>query len=349
MTELVDMQTIKQKLEFHGFTDDVLSEYELKVIDVHPIREVLHLKTTIGDFVLKKFKLSKDELLYSLAALRHIKQKGFLVPDILTARNGELFIEKNGMKYFIMEWINGREIRYSDKKSLRLATQSLAFFHRATHGFSPPYCPGKSQWGTWEVHFKERIKEMLEWKDVAQKEETLFNQLYAKQADQWIEEALFALDFLSNSRYQEISLIEHDLQGFCHHDLAYHNILITDANQIALVDFDYAISDIRTHDLASLILRNMREKDWVWDLETALFIIKNYFKVAQPYEGEERLIHAILRFPQYFYESGYFYFVEKSTNIERLETRLLRWEKQHESRKRFFQQFEKSARHLLKH
>jgi CotS family spore coat protein len=343
------MQNIKQTLELHGFTNDVLLDYNLKVIDVLPIREVLELKTTTGDFVIKKFKLSKDELFYSLAAMRHIKQKGFPVPNIIPACSGELFIEKNGMKYFVMECLKGQEIRYSDKNCLSLATQSLAFFHRATHGFAPPYCPGKSQWGTWKVHFKDRIKEMLEWKDAAQKEDTLFCEMYAKQVDHWIEEALYAIDLLSNSRYQEISLIEHDLRGFCHHDLAYHNILITDENRIALVDFDYAISDIRTHDLASLILRNMKETKWDWDLEKALFIIKNYFKVAQPYVGEERLIHAMLRFPQYFYESGYFYFVEKSTNIERLETRLIGWEKHQKSRERFLKKFEKSARHFLKH
>ncbi len=345
----MEKKTIKQKLENHGFTNDALLEYDLKIMDVLPMREVLHLKTKTGDYVLKKFKLSKNELYYTLAALRHIKQKGFPVPEIIPASNGEMFIEKNGMIYFLMEFLNGREIRFNDKNSLRLATQSLAGFHKKTHGFSPPNCPGKLQFGKWVVHFKERMKEMLEWTEIAQKGETKFEQMYAKQADRWIEEALYAVDLLSNSSYQEISLIEQDLQGFCHHDLEYHNILKTDANQIALVDFDYAISDIRTHDLASLILRNMRGKDWEWDLEKALFILKNYYNAAQPYEGEERLIHAMLRFPQYFYESGYFYFVEKYSNIERLENRLVGWEKQQEIRERFLQQFENSARHILKH
>ncbi|MFK4997351.1 phosphotransferase [Bacillus sp. N9] len=143
----------------------------------------------------------------------------------------------------------------------------------------------------------------------SRKRKTMFDQMYTKQAKHWIKEALHAVDLLSRSHYEEISLIERDLQGFCHHDLAYHNILITEQKEIALIDFDYAISDIRTHDVASLILRNMRVTKW--DLEKALFIIKNYYKVAEPYEGEERLIHAMLRFPQDFYELGHFYYVEK--------------------------------------
>lgn len=342
----MDKKKINQMLELYGFTHDVLVEYDMKVLDILPMRKVLRLKTATGDFVLKKFKLSKEELLYSFAAMKHVKQKGFPVPDIILSRNGEMFIENNGMNYFMMEWLIGREIKYSDQNDLRFATQSLATFHRKTHGFTHPYCPGKVQWGTWIGHFTERIKEMREWKSTAGKEETLFDKIYVKHADYWIEEALYAVDLLSNSRYQQISLLEQDLQGFCHHDLANHNILINDENQIALIDFDYAISDIRTHDVASLILRNMKESDW--HLQRALFIVKNYYEVSQPYEGEERLIHAMLRFPQDFYELSRFYYVEKRTDVQKLQTRLLGWVKQQENRKRFLQQFERSAKHLLK-
>lgn len=332
-------------LEQYGFNNDILSEYDITVLNALSMRKVLHLKTTVGDFVLKKSKLSAEELLFSFAALNHVKKKGIHVPSIIPTRSGELFIEKNGIKYFMMDLLKGREIQYAKKHDLCLATQNIAMFHQATHGFSPPYCPGKSQWGTWEGHFKERILEMREWKDLAENGGTLFDQIYAKQAEHWIEEALYAVDLLTNSRYQEISVLEKNLQGFCHHDLANHNILITDEDQIAMIDFDYTISDIRTHDLSSLILRNMKESQW--DLEIALFILENYYEVVKPYKGEERLIHAMLRFPQDFYELGRFYYVEKRSNIEKLETRLYKWGEQQENRQIFFRQFEKSAGQIL--
>lgn len=332
-------------LEQYGFINDILLEFDITVLRVLPMRKVLHLKTTVGDFVLKKSKLSAEELLFSFAALNHVKKKGIHVPGIIPTRSGELFIEKKGVKYFMMDWLNGREVQYANKHDLLLATQSIAMFHQATHGFSPPYCPGKSQWGTWEGHFKERILEMREWKDLAKNGGTFFDLMYAKQADHWIEEALCAVNLLTKSRYQEISAIEQNFQGFCHHDLANHNILLKDDDQIAIIDFDYAISDIRTHDLSSLILRNMKESQW--DLEIALFILKNYYQVVKPYKGEERLIHAMLRFPQDFYELGRFYYVEKRSNIEKLETRLDKWGEQQENRQDFFQQFEKSAGQIL--
>lgn len=342
---MVERKSIK-RLEQFGFIHDTLLEYDITVLDVLPMRKVLHLKTAEGDFILKKSKLSTEELQFSFAAMMHVKQKGGNVPNIIPACNGDLLIEKNGMKYFMMEWLKGREIQYSKKRDLRLATQSLAMFHKATQGFSPPNSPGKSQWGKWPDHFLERIDEMREWEKLAKEGRTKFDQMYTEQVRHSIEEAVNAVDLLSKSRYEEISLIERDLQGFCHHDLAHHNILKTDKNQIALIDFDYAISDIRTHDLASLILRNMKETNW--DLEKALFIVKNYYEVAEPYEGEERLIQAMLRFPQDFYQLGRFYYVQKYDNIEKLETRLRRWGEQRENRQRFLRHFEKSAGHLLK-
>ncbi|PLT35489.1 CotS family spore coat protein [Bacillus sp. V5-8f] len=339
-------QIIKQELELNGFTYDVLSEYNMEVIDAHQLRKVLRLQTTTGDFVLKKFKLSQKELLYSFAAMSHVKQKGFPVPEVIPNRSGELFVQSNNSHSFMMELLEGREIQYSDKNDLSRTVQSLAIFHEATRGFQPPYCPGKTQWGTWKGHFIERIKEMQIWKAASEKQETIFDQMYAKHVDFAIKEALFAVRLLSNSRYQEISLYEKKLNGFCHHDLANHNILISDSQQIALIDFDYAISDIRTHDIASLILRNM--KDSCWDLEKALFILKTYYGATPPHDGEERLIHAMIRFPQDFYELARFYYVEKRNNIQKLETRLIGWLKQQENRKSFLQKFETSAAKLLK-
>ena len=64
-----------------------------------PMEEVTILKRS-GDYVLKKFELSKNELYYTFAALRHIKQKGFPVPEIIPTHDGDLFIEKNGMILF---------------------------------------------------------------------------------------------------------------------------------------------------------------------------------------------------------------------------------------------------------
>jgi CotS family spore coat protein len=343
----MDEQKNLQLLDDYGFTRELLMEYDITIDDVVQMRTVLGLKTSSGDMILKKFKFTTEELLYSLAAMRYVRQKGFNVPELIPTRKGEWFVEKNGMKFFLMEWIKGQlSEEKPNEQHLSLVTKGIANFHRLTHGFKPPFCSGKSQWGKWSEHFNERMDNMREWEELAKNGNTRFDQMYAELVRHAIEEGLHAVDLLSRSSYKDITCIEQDLQGFCHHDLAHHNILITDQNQTALIDFDYAISDIRTHDLASFILRNMRLTKW--DMEKALFILKNYFEVAEPYDGEERIIHAMLRFPQDFFELGHFFYVEKRSTIDRLESRLRKWRRQQEKRNLFLQQFEDKAGYLLK-
>ncbi|MFK4997350.1 hypothetical protein ACI2OX_06565 [Bacillus sp. N9] len=74
----MDEQKIIQTLSDYGFTPDAFVEYDIKILDVKPLFSVLQLKTAAGDFVLKKFKFTAEELNYSLAAMRHVKRKGFL-------------------------------------------------------------------------------------------------------------------------------------------------------------------------------------------------------------------------------------------------------------------------------
>jgi len=338
--------TVSQVLDLCGFPPGVLDHYDLEVPAAQPVRKVVRLRSPSGDWALKRFKLTTEELSFSLAAMKHLRARGFAVPKILPARDGRGFVEmEDGIKYFVMEWLNGRESSYGHVLDLALAARGLALFHQSTRGFSPPPCPGKEQWGTWTGHFLERIEELREWTVLAEQGGTPFDHMFAAEAAYGIQEASRAVELLLASPYEEISRLERSWQGFCHHDYAHHNVLITREKQISLIDFDYAICDIRAHDLASLILRNMKSSKW--DMRTALFIIKSYFENAAPHPGEERLLHAMMRFPQDLYESGYFRYVEKNRPIEFLEGRMKKWKEQKDWRERVLRDFEEGARHVL--
>jgi CotS family spore coat protein len=339
--------TISQVLDLCGFAADVLDGYDLDLVRAVPVRKVVRLQTPAGDLALKKFKLSREELGFSLAAMRHLTERGFLVPGVIRTRDGEEFVERDGVKYFVMEWLDGRESEYSHVLDLALSSRGLARFHEAAQGFEPPHCPGKKQWGTWTGHFLERIEELRAWTVLAEQGGTLFDRMFAEESAYCIQEASRAVELLLSSRYEEISKLEHEQRGFCHHDYAHHNVLIRPDKEIGLIDFDYAICDIRAHDLASLILRNM--KSVKWDARTAYFIVKSYFEVATPHSGEERLLHAMMRFPQEIYEAGYFQYVEKNRPADFLETRLRKWCEVKERRERMLHEFEDGARYVLKY
>ncbi|ASS74923.1 hypothetical protein CIG75_07960 [Tumebacillus algifaecis] len=343
----MDELTTSQVLDLCGFAPDVLSLYEVEVKKAQPVRKVVRFTAPQGEYALKKFNLSAEELRFSLAAMEHVKEKGFPVPGVLKSREGELFVERDGAKYFVMEWLEGRESKYAHVLDLALAARGLARFHLAAQGFEPPFCAGKVQWGTWMGHFLERIEEMRDWTVLAEQGGSVFDRMFAEQVAYCIQEASRSVELLLSSRYEEITKLEWGLKGFCHHDYAHHNVLITADKNISLIDFDYALCDIRAHDLASLLLRNM--KSVKWDSRTAYFIIKSYFEEVRPHDGEERLLHAMMRFPQDFYEAGYFHYVTKNRPPDHLEGKLRKWSEQRERRERFLNEFETGARYVLKY
>ncbi|KEO82738.1 CotS family spore coat protein [Tumebacillus flagellatus] len=349
---MAERTTISQALEECGFAPDVLDAYGFDVYKAESVRKVVRLDTSLGVLALKKFKFTDGELDYSLAAMQHVKEQSFDVPGLIPTRDGALYVKQDDVKYFVMEWLQGRESRYSHIYDLTLAARGLADFHRATRGFHPPPTAasiGKEQWGSWTGHFLERMEELRSWQVLAEQGGTPFDNMYADAAAYGITEASRAVELLLSSRYEEISKEEQEWQGFCHHDYAHHNVLITGEHAkpgIAIIDFDYSISDIRAHDLASLILRNMKSDKW--DARTAFFILKSYYERAEPHPGEERLVHAMLRFPQDLYEVARYQFVEKNRPADVLESRLRKWEQQRQRRERFFREFEEGARYVLK-
>jgi CotS family spore coat protein len=343
----MEQLTISQVLDLCGFWPEVLAEYDLEVLRATPVRKVVRLTTSQGDLALKKFKLSTTELQFSLAAMRHVKERGFPVPSVIPTADGREYVEQGGIKYFVMEWLNGRESDYGYVLDLANAARGLARFHEATHGFVAPPCDGKVQWGTWTGHFLDRIEELRDWQVQAEQGGTPFDRMFAEEVAYGIQEAARAVELLHASRYEEISKREQEQQGFCHHDYAHHNVLITPKQQVSLIDFDYVICDIRAHDLASLILRNM--KSVKWDARTAYFIVKSYFEATAPQEGEERLLHAMMRFPQDLYEAGYFQYVERNRPVDVLENRLRKWGAMRKSRERVLREFEEGTRYVLKY
>ena len=98
-------------------------------------------------------------------------------------------------------------------------------------------------------------------------------------------------------------------RGFCHHDYANHNVLIDKNDELNIIDFDYCLLDTHIHDLASLLIRCM--KDGNWSNDKAQLVLNSYSKTHSLYEEELKLIKGFIRFPQGFWQIGLQYYWEQ--------------------------------------
>jgi CotS family spore coat protein len=302
---------------------EFLGEYDLdvklfeamgfKVKQIIPVRSVYRIVTDKGFFCLKRLKFPMEDMNFIFAALEHLKEKGFSnVFSIVKQENGDDFINFKGDKYFLTEWIDGRECDFLNPMDLDAAIEVLASLHNAAEGFDPAVCPpGRCWYGRWPENFSSRIEEMKLIKEqvLAKPEKSEIDGIYLDYVDMCIGDGEEALRILNKTGYMDISGEAARKRSFIHHDFAHHNILHTFDGRIYVVDFDYCIMDIRIHDVGSLIIRNMKKSNW--DMDKALGILDSYDR-RNPVSNEElKVLAPFFLFPQDFWMISRQYYIEK--------------------------------------
>lgn len=320
-------------------------QYDIDIQDITPVKNVIRITTDRGDKCLKRIKYGKGHFLFILSAMRHLQDGGFdgIIPFIPT-KSGEMYIELEDGFGFLTDWIKSRECSYSNPIELRKASTTLACIHKASENFIPlKGAEPRMEWGKWPENFSKRIKELGLFKGIIESKDALtdFDKLYLENLDYYYNQGIRALDHLKGTKYNELSLRERERNSFCHHDYAHHNVLICEDFKIYVIDFDYCICDTRLHDLASLIIRNMRHGNW--NMEKAQYIIDCYMEAGEVDKDEISVINAFMEFPQDFWQVGLQYYVEKQKwEEENFNRRLNNVIKDRADRQEFLEEFKYS-------
>ena len=287
--------------------------YGIKVYACEPIKKIYKLITDDGIKVLKKVNASYERYLFTVEAMNHARNHGFLnIPPIMTTRDGKAGVDTPTGILMISDWVSSREADYTSYSDLELTTMALADFHQVSIGFEPSAkTDPRVLWGKWIENFQTRAKEMLLFREQAQgkEEKSEFDRKILHYTDYFYDWAMKSIHHLEKSCYRKLAEESKKNRTFCHHDMAYHNVLFTKDNEAYLIDFDYCIMDMTIHDLTSLILRTIRYGSW--DLERAYWIFNTYNR-GKPILGEEiGVMKAFMEFPQEFWQIGLQYYVEQ--------------------------------------
>jgi CotS family spore coat protein len=320
----------------------IKEKYDLNIKSIEQVKNTYKIDAEEGRYCIKIIKYQFSHFYFILSAILHLQKRGFKkIPEILKTKNGEYYIEFLGYYAYLTEWIPAWQSNFDNPIELSRVSEKLAELHECSEGFSlTKDMKPRIGWFSWIDVFNTRKKEILDFKNrINQKAyKSNFDLLYKSCIDEEVERADKCIRDLKNSNYIEFMEREVLKRGFCHHDYANHNILFTQKGDIYIIDFDYCIMDSHVHDLASLIIRAM--KNGRWDNKKAELIIENYSKVKEVTEDDLKLMKHFICFPQSFWQIGIQkYWEQQPWEDELFLSRLTKYIEDREEREAFIEDF----------
>ena len=327
----------KKYLSRYDLYVDLFKQFGLKVTDLVPLRNVYLLFTDKGQKILKKVEYSKENLQFIYEAVEYIRRSFDRVISFNKTLSGEIYAIFNGELYCVMDVAQGREAEFSNPIDVSIAVKSIAEMHKASEGYRCNYTE-KCIAGRAIDNFKRRLEELSFFKKLALLHEykSSFDEVFLTYVDSYIKEIEENIKFISSTPYLKLCS-EEDKKVICHHDLANHNILILD-DKAFFIDFDFAMVDLRVHDLCNFI--NKAVKNFAFDLDKANSIVEQYSAINPLDKRELEVLKAFLSFPEDFYNiSKDYYARRKEWEEETFLDRLLRKLEYKEDREEFLSKF----------
>ncbi|MFA9397256.1 MAG: CotS family spore coat protein [Clostridiaceae bacterium] len=320
------------------------SNYSLIPNNIEKIKNVYKIECDNGMFSFKLIPYEKEHFNFILGAMEYLKLNGFnSILEIIKTNYGKKYVEYKKTYGYLTRWVEARTINYENPCELVMASENLAYLHKKSKGFYiKDNMKPRIMWGMWPLNFKSKERDLLYFKKLIldKKNKTDFDFLYLSMIEEEVLRAEQSIESIIRSDYEEIMKKEVVHGGFCHHDYANHNILKTNSGEIYIIDFDYCVLDSHIHDLASLLLRKMKNDKW--DMGDTKSILEAYDNIYRVYDKEIHLMACFMEFPQDFWQVGLQYYVENQPwSEEFFNKKLNRVYNDRELKQKFIDKFKK--------
>lgn len=289
---------------------DLLEKYNFHVTDVIPLRKVFILVTNKGNMILKRSSYSTEDLDFINYSLNYLKSNGFNnTLRFVLNKEGHILTKWHDESYVVMDLIDGRECDYSNILDVQTAVKTLSHMHSASKNIS--FSRESKRFGGYklieEYGYKLKDLEKLKVRALEYENKNEFHQVFLQYVDHFIAKMQEGIEIIKASPYLEFC--DNDENYFlCHHDLAYHNVLIKDGDGY-LIDFDYSLIDLRIKDLCNFI--NKVTKYSCYDYNVLETILDEYNKENPLLKDEYKILYGMLVFPDEFYSVAKDYFYRK--------------------------------------
>ena len=274
-----------------------MNERELQVLEQYPfavegscrIRGAFLLDTSVGKRLIREFSGSTYRLEREQELLEYLRKDGFLVDRIEPDREGRLAaVCRENARYFVKEYIGGRECDTRSESEILKAVSLLAGLHNAMRNVFPVTEEDRRRLGGPDIleEMKRHNRELRKIYSFIRKKnrKNIFETAYITCFPDVIQEAQETERVMEASGYgklREQAMLEGHL---CHGEYVHHNILVSDG-RMAVVNFEKLSLDVQISDLY-LFLRKILEKQ-NYDLHLGRKMLRAYENV-KPLNQTER-------------------------------------------------------------
>ncbi len=270
---------------------EVFEAFALQVEAFEQLKKGLYkVVTSSGDYALKPVAPSRERICFAVQVIQYLHNQGFTnaVPFLLTKTGAPLFITTGGSGYVVNPWLAAREANFNCQQDLILAASTMGKLHQAGRGFQP--VPG--EWkrdvlGSWAQVWQKALQELAD-----------FDTVYS--VGEYLKQGAQALKLLENGAVYQLQVAKTRREGnCCHRDLVFHNLLVDQAGEMHIIDFEYCAVEMPVADVGRFLRKALPPLGWHWP--TAKLVLTAYEKHNPLTTAELTLILAYLTFPFEFW------------------------------------------------
>ena len=303
-------------LDHYRVLQSVADEYDLKMLQIERENGVFRINTSQGWKKFKPFKYSAPELEFVHSALEHLAAKGWKrsLPLHLT-KEGATHVETPYGLFYVTIWVQGTEIDPEDPFQLEASVKILGEMHRLLEDFRSETECHRLYPVSWHEKYRRQGEDLLRYQQLAEDtRKNKFSRRFRQVADDFLRMIGIGLQLLEDGDYERVSK-EPDLNTICHTSPIASNLVAGHDGKIYMIDFDNARRDLRIYDVARMMIRHGD-----WDVDKALFILRNY-QEANPLTKEEiALIPALCALSNRGWQVARSFYERERPYLGRLET-----------------------------
>lgn len=299
-------------MESSNIREIIEKQYGLSVSNIEKNKNVFRIEASRNMYCLKVINYELAHFIFILEAIKHLQKNDFkYIPSIIKTVSGDEYVKVGRGYAYLTAWVNARECNYDNVLDVKNAARKLGELHKKSENFIvTESMKPRVGWFKWIETYETRKNEILNFKEIINKKDkkSEFDNIYICEMEKELQRCDRSIENLLKSKYLETMENEVLKNGFCHHDYAHHNVLIT-KNGINIIDFDYCILDSHLHDLSSLLLRRMKYDRW--SLDNAREVIDSYMETHELEQSDIPIMAAFMEFPQDYWQRGIQYYWEK--------------------------------------